>query len=167
MAKKTCRKSGSFHSSTDNDKEVDQAELAMKQMAREHDTECLFNEYRNLLSPSKLFKIVLILYGERKLFIIISIHLIATLVIWGTKYVDVFLFHELEGTVPSAASYYWAKRVIPPLEFGSMHSILFQMALLPLSMSRYTIASLSNSSFDRFFPLNKMFRLHIQIGCEL
>ena len=91
MAKKTCRKSGSFHSSTDNDKEVDQAELAMKQLAREHDTECLFNEYRNLLSPSKLFKIVLILYGERKLFIIISIHLIATLVIWGTKYVDVFL----------------------------------------------------------------------------
>ena len=45
-----------------------------------------------------------------------------------------------------------------------MHAILFQMALMPLTMVRYTIASLSNSVIEKFIPLNKMLRIHIHIG---
>ncbi|KAL7545999.1 hypothetical protein ACHAWF_009342 [Thalassiosira exigua] len=87
------------------------------------------------------------------------LHLVATLVIWSHFFL--IKFRELEGKVPAGAPYYWSKRIVPPLEFGSMHAILFQMALLPLTMSRYTISSLSNTWFDRFFPLNKMMRIHI------
>lgn len=79
----------------------------------------------------------------------IKCHLVATLVIWA--HFVLIKFQELEMAVPVGAPYYWGKRIIPPLEFGSMHAILFQMALLPLTMSRYTISSLSNSRFDRTF----------------
>eukprot|EP00958_Prasinococcus_capsulatus_P018357 scaffold2140_cov394-Prasinococcus_capsulatus_cf.AAC.11 len=34
---------------------------------------------------------------------------------------------------------------VPTVEFGVMHAVLFQMALLPLTMCRYTIAALSTT----------------------
>jgi len=58
------------------------------------------------------------------------------------------------------------KRLAPPLEFGSMHAILFQMSLIPLTMSRYSIAALSatNNLFSKFIPFNRMMRIHIYLG---
>lgn len=56
------------------------------------------------------------------------------------------------------------KRIVPPLEFGAMHAILFQMALIPFTMSRFSITSLAGSTLDRFLPLNRILRMHIHLG---
>lgn len=46
-----------------------------------------------------------------------------------------------------------------------MHAILFQMALLPLTMVRFSITSLSESTFiNQMVPLNRMLRMHIHLG---
>ena len=162
-------KNSSYYSSNSDaadlsDDQQQRAFLSAKRAARERDAQTLFSEYRHLFTPGRLFKAISFLYGERKLFIIIMFHLVATLVIWSHFFL--IKFQELENNVTAGAPYYWSKRIIPPLEFGSMHAILFQMALLPLTMSRYTISSLSNSKLDRFFPLNKMLRMHIHVRIE-
>ena len=73
-------------------------------------------------------------------------------------------FQAQADTVPEGAPRYWAKRLIPPLEFGSMHAILFQMFLIPLTMSRYSIANLSTSKLNNYLPLDKALRIHIYLG---
>lgn len=73
-------------------------------------------------------------------------------------------FTEQENKVPAGAPRYWWKRLAPPLEFGSMHAILFQMALIPLTMARYSISALSGSILDHFLPLNRAVRIHIHLG---
>ena len=73
-------------------------------------------------------------------------------------------YGQQEGTVPDDASRYSAKRIVPPFLFGSKHAILFQMALIPLTMSRYTIASLSTSKLNYYLPLNKSLHIHIYLG---
>ena len=45
-----------------------------------------------------------------------------------------------------------------------MHAILFQMALLPLTMSRYSIAALSETVLNDFVPLNRAVRMHVHLG---
>jgi len=45
-----------------------------------------------------------------------------------------------------------------------MHAILFQMALIPLTMCRTSIAKLSGSGLNRFIPLNRAVRIHIWLG---
>lgn len=42
--------------------------------------------------------------------------------------------------------------------------VLFQMALIPFTMSRYTIASLSNSKLNGYLPLNKSMSIHKYLG---
>lgn len=73
-------------------------------------------------------------------------------------------FEERRDKVPEGAPSYWWKRIVPPLEFGSMHAILFQMAFIPLTMCRLTIAALSDSVVDRFVPMNRSLRIHIHLG---
>jgi predicted ferric reductase len=63
--------------------------------------------------------------------------------------------------------YFWAKRIPPPLVFGSKHAILFQMALIPLTMARYSIASLSGTVMDRFIPLDRAMRIHVYLGYSM
>ena len=46
-----------------------------------------------------------------------------------------------------------------------MHAILFQMALLPLTMARQTVAALSNTYIGRkFVPLHKVVAMHVHLG---
>ena len=73
-------------------------------------------------------------------------------------------FEEQMNAVKVGAPFYWWKRVLPPLEFGSMHAILFQMSLLPLTMCRYSIAEMTTSSLERYIPLNRILRMHIHLG---
>ena len=73
-------------------------------------------------------------------------------------------WQEQEQKVPEGAPHFWLKRIVPPLEFGSMHAILFQMALIPLTVSRFSIAALSESTLNRFVPLNRAVRIHIHLG---
>jgi predicted ferric reductase len=73
-------------------------------------------------------------------------------------------YERQKDAVPELAPNYWWKVIVPSLEFGSMHAILFQMALIPLTMARFSIAALSESLLDRFVPLNKAVRVHIHLG---
>mmetsp|Transcript_30987 Transcript_30987/g.74540 ORF Transcript_30987/g.74540 Transcript_30987/m.74540 type:complete len:837 (-) Transcript_30987:1632-4142(-) len=68
------------------------------------------------------------------------------------------------ANVPETANRYWWKIIAPPLEFGSMHAILFQMALIPLTMARYTISNLCDSFISSILPLNRSLRMHIHLG---
>lgn len=154
----------SSHFKVDQRQRLDHDRLSAKRVQRERDARLLFTEYKHLFEPTRLFRLASYLYGERKTLIVILLHLVATLVIW--QHFFLVKFRQQQDDVPAGAPYYWAKRVIPPLEFGSMHAILFQMTLIPLTMCRYTIASLSGSRLDGYFPLNRMLRMHIHMGCE-
>jgi hypothetical protein len=70
----------------------------------------------------------------------------------------------LDGEVPEGVPNYWLKRIGPTLVFGSKHAILLQMALIPLTMCRFSIAALTESVLDRFLPLNRMIKIHIHLG---
>ena len=73
-------------------------------------------------------------------------------------------FRVMEAKVGPKANRYWWKRLIPPLEFGSMHAILFQMALLPLTMCRHTLSELSTTALSRVVPFNRTTAMHIHLG---
>ena len=122
----------------------------------------VFQAANGFLKPSRAWRLGTLLYSERKLVIFFLMHFFVTLIVWAH-----FAFiknREQEAAVPDGAlNFYW-KRIAPPLEFGSMHAILFQMALLPLTMSRLTIANLSTTAFDKFIPFNRMLRIHIHLG---
>jgi hypothetical protein len=73
-------------------------------------------------------------------------------------------YESLTPSIPEDATYVWAKRIAPPLVYGSKFAILFQMALIPLTMSRLSIASLSGTVLDKFIPLNRAMRIHVYLG---
>ena len=62
---------------------------------------------------------------------------------------------------------YWRQRIVPPILYGSKHALLFQMALLPLSMCRHTIALASSTAIKDFIPLGRMHHFHIYVGYVL
>jgi FAD-binding domain/Ferric reductase like transmembrane component len=76
-------------------------------------------------------------------------------------------FDHVRGEVPDGASFYWLRRYAPPLIYGSKHAILFQMALMPLTMARFSIASLSESIIESFIPLNRALAIHIRMGMTM
>lgn len=69
--------------------------------------------------------------------------------------------------VPSGAPFHSWKVGVPTFVFGMKHAILFQLAVLPLTMCRLSIASLSDTFLCRFLPLNSMTDYHIAIGYTL
>ena len=69
--------------------------------------------------------------------------------------------------VPSGAPFHSWNVGVPKFEFGMMHAILFQLAVLPLTMCRLSIASLSDTFLCRFLPFNRMTDYHIAIGYTL
>ena len=88
---------------------------------------------------------------------------LATLIIW--QHFFYVKYRVQEAKVPDGANLYWWKRLTPPIEFGAMHAILFQMALLPLTMARQTVAALSNTYIGRkFVPLHKVVAMHVHLG---
>lgn len=144
----------------------------------------LFDKAYVYLNPSSLFRFVVYLYAERKLVVFFWIHFMATMVIW----IHFFMrkFHQQQSTVSPTVDFYYLKLLAPPLEFATMHVILFQLALIPLTMSRFTISALSSASsggasgggggssslgvagpgslINTFVPLNRMVRMHIYLG---
>jgi predicted ferric reductase len=66
--------------------------------------------------------------------------------------------------VPDDVPYYWLQRIGPPIIFGCKHAILLQMAMLPLTMSRFSIACLSDTIINRFIPMERAQCVHIIVG---
>lgn len=122
----------------------------------------IFENARLFINPGPVLKYAIYLFGERKLFTLFCVHFMCSMVV----FVHFFLlkFDQKAAGVPAEAPHYWWKRIVPPLEFGTMHAVLFQMALVPLTMSRYSIASLSDSAICKFVPLNRIIRMHIHLG---
>jgi hypothetical protein len=54
--------------------------------------------------------------------------------------------------------FYWARRIIPSLEFGSMHAVLFQLALLPITMARHLVTT------SGLISTSSLYFVHIHLG---
>jgi hypothetical protein len=109
-----------------------------------------------------LFRIMSRIYTERKTIMLFIVHFVATMSIWAHFF---YLKYDIqEHMVPVGANRYWWKRLIPPLEFGAMHAILFQMALLPVTMCRRSLSILSDSILKYIIPFNRIVALHIHLG---
>jgi hypothetical protein len=76
-------------------------------------------------------------------------------------------YESLTPSIREDAVLFWAKRIAPPLVYGSKFTILFQMTMIPLTMSRFSIASLSRTVFDRFIPLNRAMRIRVHLGSSM
>ena len=122
----------------------------------------VFEQAKAYIKPSRMFRRVISIYAERKLVVILLVHFMMTMIVW-THYALV-KWSMLERTLDEDSFAYWWKRATPPVLFGSKHAILLQLALIPITMSRYSIASLSDSFVDRFIPLNRAARIHMQLG---
>jgi hypothetical protein len=99
-------------------------------------------------------------------------HTMASLCIW--IHFGLIKWQQLDATTTTTSSTSsssgW-KQVVATIEFGVMHVILFQMAILPLTMCRYCIAALGGSNnnsistiLNRFIPMNRMLYIHIHLG---
>mmetsp|Transcript_41778 Transcript_41778/g.87688 ORF Transcript_41778/g.87688 Transcript_41778/m.87688 type:complete len:516 (-) Transcript_41778:72-1619(-) len=121
-----------------------------------------FDDSMKYITFDPIFRFIMWLYAERRMVVLFGAHFVATVVIWA--HFALIKFQQQADSVPEGAPRYWAKRIVPPLEFGSMHAILFQMALIPLTMSRYSIATLSKGKLNNYIPLNKALRIHIHLG---
>ena len=90
-------------------------------------------------------------------------HALATLIIW--QHFFYVKYRVKEAKVPDGVNLYWWKRLTPPIAYGAKQAIMFQMALLPLTMARQTVAALSNTYIGRkFVPLHKIFAMHVHLG---
>ena len=107
--------------------------------------------------------VTLTLYETRKMLFLAVAHALGTMVVWAHFFL--IKYRVQAKKVPRGANLYWWKRLTPPFEFGAMHAILFQMALLPLTMARQSVAALSQTYFGkRFLPLHKVVAMHVHLG---
>ena len=115
------------------------------------------------LASSWIYKAFRHLYFERKAVMLALAHFIFTMTAWFHFF---FTKYDLQETkVPDGANRYWWKRLIPPLEFGAMHAILFQMALLPITMCRRNLATMSDNAYlTTIIPFNRITGMHIHLG---
>ena len=136
----------------------------------------LYSERKMILLACTHFVATMVIWGESLTYCLVQLRsvrmrslLTSSLLCWPaahnhSAHFALIKFQQQENAVPEGAPRYWAKRLIPPIEFGSMHAILFQMALIPFTMSRYSIASFSNSKLNKYLPLDKALRIHIHLG---
>ena len=97
------------------------------------------------------------------------VHFLITIVVWQHFFQN--KFHQQMAAVPTGPQgdgtgvpNYWWKRLVPPIEFGLMHQILFQLALIPITMSRRLLALLSTEGLGDMLPFQDMVKFHIQVG---
>ena len=120
-----------------------------------------------------------------------ALHLLLTIVAWQHFFQN--KYYVQLANVPEGAPNYWLKRLMPPFEFGlvscnfswrdvyvyrqakqltsvyhepalQMHAILFQLALLPLTMAKRLLALLSTEVLGSTFPFQHIMQFHIQVG---
>ncbi|GFH55317.1 hypothetical protein CTEN210_11793 [Chaetoceros tenuissimus] len=114
------------------------------------------------LNPGPIFRAVVSLYADRKFLLLVSFHVVATLICYA--HFGLLKFQSQSTKVPEAAPFYSWKIGVPTFEFGTMHAILYQLAILPLTMCRLLIANLSGTFVSKIIPFDEMTRCHIGIG---
>lgn len=99
------------------------------------------------------------------LWMTIAIHTLATLF--------VFLHHALlkeeqtASKVPQGAPRYWQKRLVPVFEFGAMHALLLQMAILPIVMCSNLLTALRRTPLGVLLPLASSTAFHQHLGAVM
>lgn len=101
------------------------------------------------------------LLASRTTLYAIIVHTVATLLI--VSHFFLIKWAETLEKTPLNAPFYWFERTIPAVEFGAMHSTLFQLALLPITMSRHLITAtgIGNTAAAHFV------HLHLGYACTL
>ena len=75
--------------------------------------------------------------------------------------------HVQKSKVPENAPRYSWKIAVPTFEFGTMHAILLQLGVLPLTMCRLVISKASATFLNTIIPFNETLKYHIAIGYTL
>ena len=84
-----------------------------------------------------------------------------------TAHFALLKFNSQKEKVPEVAPRYSWKIGVPTFEFGTMHAILFQLGMLPVTMCRLIISKASSTVFNDVIPFNEMLKCHIAIGYTL
>jgi hypothetical protein len=87
-------------------------------------------------------------------------HVIISLVVW--QHFFYAKYARKMDEIPDDATNLWWKRLAPPIDSATMHMVLLQFALLPLTVSRSLLAWISTKTAA--FPIDQIMTLHIQIG---
>jgi predicted ferric reductase len=130
--------------------------------SNKEDERTVFEKAKEHMQPGCFFRFVTNIYTERKLFLFLWIHIVCTAVIW--VHYGLVKYESETDSIQEDTSRYWLKRFVPPFIFGSKHAILYQMALIPLTMCRFSIAALSQTSVNRIVPLSRAQCVHIFMG---
>lgn len=127
-------------------------------------TKDLFVNATEWIDPSRFFRTIVRVYAERRLVLLWCLHTSATLMI--ATHFAIQKHAQKTDAIPIKAPFRTAKIWVPTMEFGLMHAVLFQLALIPLTMARYTIAALSscNTILRQFVPLHQAPAMHIYLG---
>ena len=117
----------------------------------------------SFLTPSLSRRLNSILTIRFRIILFRLVHFAITLVVY--QHFFYIKFRQREGKVPLLAPNSSLKRLVPPFEFGAMHAILFQLAVIPLTMCRSLLATLStNSTVNAIIPFENLIEFHIFVG---
>lgn len=146
----------------DTESSTDSSSICSSDEDFSQDDREIFEKARNNLNPSRFFRWIVYIYAQRKLNIFFCIHFVSTVVVW--MHFALIKFEQQAEKVPVGAHRYWLKLLVPPIEFGTMHAILLQMALIPITMCRCSISGLADSVVNKIIPLNRALAMHIHLG---
>jgi len=90
-------------------------------------------------------------------------HLVITEVIFFHNFYTKLMTRMAD--IPEGTPNYGWKVFAPPLMFGTKHAILFQLAVIPLTMARHLLTLLSGSpTVNRIIPFPHMTEFHMHLG---
>lgn len=124
----------------------------------------LLTKASQYIRPSRSFRWMIRLYADRHGWLLWALHTVVSMLI--ASHFAIIKFHQQQAAVPDAAPFRFWKVWVPVVEFGTMHLTLFQMALLPLTMARTSIAHVACHYpwVGRFVPLARMQDFHVYLG---
>eukprot|EP00038_Savillea_parva_P009097 m.181250 g.181250 ORF g.181250 m.181250 type:complete len:1046 (-) comp15201_c0_seq1:102-3239(-) len=88
------------------------------------------------------------------------LHILISFIVWQH-----FFLHKYARKlrdIPEGDTNEHMKRILPAMDFGTMHMVLLQFALLPVTVSRSLLAWIS--TWTTALPLDQVMTMHIQIG---
>jgi len=118
--------------------------------------------FETLVLNAETFTKATVLYTDRKLVLITLMYIVSCAVLYAHFGFSKFQ-SQVEKVPPAAPRYAW-KVGIPTFEFGTMHVILFHLALIPLTMCRFTISKAAETFINDFLPLHEALKCHIALG---
>lgn len=117
----------------------------------------MFNKARGLVNPVSQFFAKF--FSERKLLVFMMLYSAALLVVFG-HFALTTGNHNWHKVRPSF-DHYWMLTRFPMIEAGGVNACLLIWALLPLTMTHFTISKLGDTFIGKFIPFRRFVRVHI------